>query len=61
MKKYDSTLKKVVEMTQEEIDEFNNNQEIEIEETLEEKVQRLEEQNQMLTDCILEMADILYA
>lgn len=47
----------------EEVDEpvDNNLEDLEEEKSLEERVLELEEQNQMLTDCILEMADILYA
>lgn len=50
----------VRKMTDEEIANLPKEQEQKIEMSLEEKVERLEEQNQMLIDCILEMAEIVY-
>lgn len=49
------------DMTQEEIDEMQQHQEeIKYVPSLEQKLNSLEEANQMLTDCILEMSEILY-
>ena len=54
------------ELTQEEIDELekiqqeNQNQNQVQEPTLEDKVASLQEENQFLKDCILEMSEIVY-
>ena len=52
------------DMTQEEIKEFEKmqqeNQNQVQEKTLDEKVASLQEENQMLKECILEMSEIVY-
>lgn len=52
------------EMTAEEIAEFEEHMQAELHEpdpSLEERLAELEAQNQMLTQCLLEMSQIVYA
>lgn len=53
MKKYVNN--KLVDMTQEEIDEYNKNQQEKIQEE-----PTLEEEIKMLKECLLEMSEIVY-
>lgn len=58
MKKYVNG--QYIEMTQAEIDELQSST-AETEPTLEEKVEALQKENEFLTQCVLEMGDIIYA
>lgn len=53
---------KLVDMTPEEIEEYNNQQQVQPtqEPTLQEQVKLLLDENSMLKECILEMSEIVY-